>query len=275
MEFRDSKFSVILPILDRDDIVKGFPLAIQSIFNNSIKPDQVLVVVDGLVSESFKAFLKNYEEKYSIEIIWSTRKLGLDKALNLALSKCRNEIVLRADGDDININNRFELQLPYLLSGYDVVGSNIDEYDESGKYISSRIVPQKNEDIKKMIPFRNPMNHMTVGFLKTPVLEVNGYPELFLKGDYGLWIKLFAKNKKFFNLKESLVKATTGSRMIQDRGGLRYIYSEFLLQNYLLKFKLTKIWIALIIFITRSLVFSLPPFLRGFIYKVFLRNKKS
>ena len=65
-------------------------------------------------------------------MVWCPKKVGLDKALNIALSKCKNELVFRADGDDINLKNRFEIQLPFLLSGYDVVGSSIDEYDENG-----------------------------------------------------------------------------------------------------------------------------------------------
>ena len=141
--------------------------------------------------------------------------------LNIALTKCKNDIVFRADGDDINLKNRFEMQLPYLLEGYDVVGSSIDEYDENGNFLSSKIVPSSDADIKKLIPFRNPINHMTVGFKKTAVLEVNGYPKLFLKGDYGLWIKLCASDKKFINLNKSLVKVSAGSRMIRDRGGVK------------------------------------------------------
>ena len=274
MELKNIKFSVILPILERKDIVKGFPMAIESIFQNTLIPDQVLVVVDGLVSKSFKVLIMKLKKKYLFELILLNKKIGLDKALNLALINSRNEIVFRADGDDINIENRFEMQLPYLLSGYDVVGSSIDEYDEDGKYITSKKVPLSNKDIKRLVPFRNPINHMTVGYLKTSVLEVDGYPELFLKGDYGLWIKLLSKNKKFINLEQQLVKVTAGSRMIRDRGGLRYIYSEFLLQKFLLEFKLTNIFIASIVFILRTLIFSMPAIFRTYIYKKFLRKKK-
>ena len=274
MELKNIKFSVILPILERKDIVQGFPMAIESIFQNTLIPDQVLVIVDGLVSKSFKELIMKLKKKYLFELILLNKKLGLDKALNLALFNSRNEIVFRADGDDINIKNRFEIQLPYLLSGYDVVGSSIDEYDENGKYITSKEVPLSNKDIKSLVPFRNPINHMTVGYLKTSVLEVDGYPELFLKGDYGLWIKLLSKNKKFINLEQQLVKVTAGSRMIRDRGGLRYIYSEFLLQKYLLEFKLTNILNASIVFILRTLIFSLPAIFRAYIYKNFLRKKK-
>ena len=67
--------------------------------------------------------------------------------MNLGLLKCRNEIIFRADGDDINKKNRFEVQLPYLLDIYDIVGSYVDEYDENGKYISTRKVPQTDNDI--------------------------------------------------------------------------------------------------------------------------------
>ena len=61
MELKKIKFSVILPILERKDIVKGFPMAIGSIFKNSIVPDQVLVVVDGFVSKSFKGLINTQQ----------------------------------------------------------------------------------------------------------------------------------------------------------------------------------------------------------------------
>mgnify|MGYP000371201490 CR=1 FL=1 len=69
MELKNIKFSVILPILERNDIVKGFPMAIQSIFQNTLVPDQVLVVVDGLVSKSFKGLIMKLKKKYLFELL--------------------------------------------------------------------------------------------------------------------------------------------------------------------------------------------------------------
>ena len=272
---KKNNFSVILPIIDREDIILGFPKALKSIFNNTILPDQVVVTVDGIVSKYFKEIIKRYESKYELEIVWIPSKVGLDKALNLGLLRCRNEIIFRADGDDINNKNRFQVQLPYLMDIYDVVGSNVDEYDENGKYIATRKVPQTDYDISKIIPFRNPINHMTVGFKKSKIMDLGGYPELFLKGDYGLWIKSKAAKLKFINLDRSLVKATAGKRMIKDRGGFRYILSELLLQKYLLKYGLTNIFFAILIFFIRSTVFILPSYLRSFIYIKFLRFNKN
>ena len=275
MDIKNVKFSVILPVLERQDIKLGFSKAIESIFKNTIKPDQVVVTIDGKVSKHFEEILKSYEFKNKLDLVWIPSKVGLDKALNLGLLKCRNEIIFRADGDDINKTNRFEVQLPYLLDIYDIVGSYVDEYDEDGKYISTRKVPQTDKDILKMMPFRNPINHMTVGFKKSQIIKLGGYPELFLKGDYGLWIKLKAANLKFFNIDQSLVKAKTGKRMIKDRGGRKYILSEFFLQKFLLKNGLTNIFLAIVIFFMRSSVFALPENMRSLIYLKFLRSRSN
>ena len=64
----NQKFSVLLPVLDRKDIVNGLPKALESIFNNSLEPDQVLITIDGLVSDSFKEILKKLQKKYSFEL---------------------------------------------------------------------------------------------------------------------------------------------------------------------------------------------------------------
>ncbi len=274
MYLKKIKFSVLLPILERKDIIDGFPKALESIFKNTILPEQVVVTIDGKVSSSFRNLIIKYGDKYNLDLIWIPQKVGLDKALNIGLKKCRNEYIFRADGDDINHKNRFKEQLPFL-DLYDVVGSYIDEYDEMGNYISTRCVPIFDEEILKMMRFRNPMNHMTVAFKKSKVLEVGGYPNLFLKGDYGLWIKLKSANLKFFNLDKSLVNAFTGKRMIKDRGGIRYIISELLLQKFLLQNGLTNLFFAFFIFLLRSLVFIFPAFLRSLFYKYFLRSKKT
>lgn len=275
MNLKKIKFSVLMPILERDDIIKGFPFAIESIISNSLLPDQVLVVVDGPVSRSFKYLIENYKNKYSLDLLWIPKKVGLDKALNLGLLKCKNEIIFRADGDDLNHEKRFEIQLPYFFCSYDIVGSDIDEFNELGEYLSSKKMPTSNKEIYKMISYRNPMNHMTVAFKKSKVLSVGGYPELFLKGDYGLWIKLMNRKMKFINIQKSLVRATTGERMINDRGGIKYIISELKLQKFLLKYGLTNIFQALIVLFIRSLLFILPYNIKNKIYMHFLRTLKD
>jgi len=274
MTLSNKKFSVLLPILEREDIVNGFPNALKSIFSNTLIPDQVVVVVDGKVSTSFRKLILSLKSKYLLDIIWTNKKVGLENALNIGLPKCKHDFIFRADGDDINHKYRFEKQLPFLLNGFDLVGSNIDEYDENDNFIATKKVPLSLSKIIKTIPFRNPLNHMTVAYKKNVVLELGGYPSLFLKEDYGLWIKFIFYKKNIKNIDRSLVKAITGRRMIKDRGGLRYIYSEFLLQKFLLSFGLTNIVLSCFVFLSRSLIFILPAGIREVFYSKFLRNKK-
>ena len=195
MNLSNKKFSVLLPILEREDIVNGLPNALESIFSNTLVPNQVLVVVDGKVTSKFRKLILSLKRKYLLDIIWTNKKVGLENALNIGLPNCKNNLIFRADGDDINHKNRFEKQLPFLLNGFDLVGSNIDEYDEDDNFIATKKVPLSLQNIIKYLPFRNPFNHMTVGYKKNVVLELGGYPSLFLKEDYGLWIK-FIYHKK-------------------------------------------------------------------------------
>ena len=69
MKFKNIKFSVILPILERKDIIEGFPYALESIYKNILKPDQVIVVIDGLVSSYFKEQIFIFEKKYSLDLL--------------------------------------------------------------------------------------------------------------------------------------------------------------------------------------------------------------
>ena len=148
MDLEKIKFSVLLPILDRPDIEDGFPLAVKSIFSNTLIPNQVVVVVDGPVNDQFKKVISKFKKNFNLDIIWNEEKIGLDKALNIGLLKCKNDFIFRADGDDINLHYRFEKQLPFLIDGYDVIGSNIDEFDNKGSYLFSRLVPQTDKEIK-------------------------------------------------------------------------------------------------------------------------------
>ena len=46
MDIKNVKFSVILPVLEREDIILGFPKALESIYQNTIKPDQVVITIE-------------------------------------------------------------------------------------------------------------------------------------------------------------------------------------------------------------------------------------
>jgi hypothetical protein len=113
---------------------------------------------------------------------------------------------------------------------------------------------------------------MTVCFKKNAVVTVGGYPNLYLKEDYGLWALLINKGYIFGNLNEILVHATTGDDMFKRRGGIRYIISEINLQYFLYKNNINGALLSIVIFFLRSSVFLLPHFIRRYFYLKFLRK---
>ena len=100
-------------------------------------------------------------------------------------------------------------------------------------------MPSTNSEIKKYLKSRNPINHMTAFYKTDLVKKVGGYPNIYKREDYGLWIKLTNYGATFYNINETLVKVDAGDSLYKRRRGFRNITAEFDLQflSYKLKLK--------------------------------------
>ena len=128
------------------------------------------------------------------------------------------------DADDVCRKDRFERQLKIFEKNKNIaiVGSNIDEYDDSMTvFIGNRIVPENDDDIKLFLKKRNPFNHMSVMFRKDAVINVGGYLPMEGFEDYYLWCRLL-KEYDGYNIQESLVKVRGGDSMYRRRSGKNY-----------------------------------------------------
>jgi hypothetical protein len=269
------KFCVLMPIFQRDDIYKIIDKAILSIFKNSIIPNQFIIIVDGPLKNKFIKKIYFYKKKYKIQIIWLKEKSkGITLPLNEGLSKVETPFVARADGDDINELNRFERQISYAKKGYELIGSNIMEIDLKGKILSKKKMPEKFIDIKRYSKIRNPFNHMTVFFKKDLAIKYGGYPDLYLKEDYGLWLKFIKNNRKIININATLVRATTGEDFyINRRSGLGYVKSEYGISKYLFNLKINNLFETIIILMLRVSFILLFSKIKKIFYLKFLRAK--
>ena len=130
-------------------------------------------------------FLKKLSKKKLVRIIFK-KKIGLSKILNYGLKISKYDLVIRADSDDINHNNRFK-EMVRFFNKYkpDILGSNISE-SFNGKKITKKMPEIPN--IWHLL-FYNPINHMSVIYNKKKILKLGGYPEIKFKEDYALWIK--------------------------------------------------------------------------------------
>ena len=272
----DVKFSVAMCVYEKDN-AEWFKTAIESILNQSRKPNEIIIVVDGPVPENVEDVLRFYETDEIIKIIRFSENRGHGEARRAGIDSCNNELIAIMDSDDISLPNRFEKQLSVFNKDtlIDIVGGNITEFvDSPDNVIGRRVVPASDEEIKQYMKTRCPMNQMTVMFKKHSVQSVGGYIDWYCEEDYYLWIRMAIANMKFANIQDNLVNVRIGKEMYKRRGGWKYFKSEVKIQKYMLKNKIINVFIYCSNVIKRFIVqVLLPNRLRGWIFKKFAREK--
>lgn len=269
-DLKKKDFTVLLPIYQRNDLYDNFSEVLNSIYGNTIKPNDLIVLIDGCINDDFKNKIKREQLRYNFKILWSD-KIGLAKILNKGINEVKTTWIARMDGDDVCTSDRFEKSLEFINQGFDLFGGQIVEKENKSKNIFLKKVPLESKDIKKMFKFRNPFNHMTVFYKTSLALEAGGYPDLHLKEDYAFWCVLTRMNIKIGNMKDIVVKANSDGLYIR-RGGLEYLKSEYKLQKLLIKFGFTNYLIAAFVLLLRCGVYVLPSYFKEIVFKKFLRR---
>lgn len=266
----------VLMALYKGDSADLFIKAVESVLNNILLPNQFIIVIDGPLSSQLEKVVLDFGiKKYQIEFIRLTECSGLANALNYGIKYVRHEWIVRADADDINLPDRF-LRLAYASRNnpsLQLIGSNILEMDRQGRPIAIRDMPKSQSDIRKYSRMRCPFNHMSVAYRCTAVLNCGGYPNIYLKEDYGLWALFLKRNYSVENISNVLVHASAGIDMYSRRGGWRYAKSEINLQKLLVSANLKGNITAIFHGIIRAIFFIIPSRCRGFIYINYLRKK--
>ena len=271
----DLNFSVSMCVYGKDD-PNWFRTAVDSILNQTAKPSEVVLVVDGPVPDDLNRAIKTYEAMPLFRVIRFAENKGHGEARRAGLAACTYELVAIMDADDISVPCRFEKQLAVFETSpeTDIVGGYITEFiDSPSNVVGKRIVPLKNDDICKYMEDRCPMNLVTVMFKKTSVQQVGGFIDWYCEEDYYLWIRMYLAGMRFANVPETLVNVRVGSEMYRRRGGWKYFKSEVKLQKYMLKNKVIGIGTFLINVSKRFIVqVLLPNRLRGWVFQKFARK---
>lgn len=230
----NTAFSVLLSVYSKENPEYLYS-ALNSIWENqNLKPSEIVIIKDGPLTEELDKVIETLSKIAPIKCHSLDKNYGLGIALAKGLIVCSNEIVARMDSDDIASPDRFIKQLQYIKENPEItlLSSNIAEFEENISIIRSiRKVPQAHKEIIQFAKRRNPMNHMTVMFRKSAVLDAGNYLPFHGYEDYYLWVRMLQKGYKAANLKEHLVYARIGNNMIARRQGLRFFKEELRLQK--------------------------------------------
>ncbi len=248
--------------------------ALSSINSNSLPPVEIILLQDGDVSPDLSAVVESYRGDVPLRLIRLSNNGGLGRALNIGIRSVTSEFVIRFDADDYSLPNRFELIMRILSAGYDLVGSQVIEHNGPDFPKTVRSAPAEESEIRSYLRYRSPFNHNTVGFRVSAVRSVQGYPDIRLREDYGLWARLIASGSRVCNIDQVLVEASAGDSLIRRRGGLSSVISEIELQKLMISLGIQSHASAALIGTLRSTIFLLPVFIRRYIYLWALRRSE-
>ena len=231
-----ARFSVLLPVYHRDQ-----PAFLRRAFDSvtveqSLPPDEVVVVRDGPVGPELAALLSELAttSPVPVVVVELPKNIGLARALEEGLGRCTHEIVARMDADDISRPERFGVQVPLVAAGVDIVGSAIEEFGDEGRVQDARAVvrtpPLSAQEIAAAARFHSPFNHPSVVYRRSAVVAAGGYQDLPLMEDYWLFVRMLHNGAVAMNVPDPLVLYRVGAGAYARRGGRQLLRSELALQ---------------------------------------------
>ena len=248
-------------------------LALDSMINQTVKPDEIILVEDGPLTDELYKVVEEYKDHLTIVI--NEKNLGLGLALNEGLKACRNALVARMDTDDISKSDRFEKQLrrfeekPELV----IVGSYIDEFvDTPDNVISQRRVPTDSQSIYNYAKKRSAFNHPTVMYRRSAVLAEGGYNDLKRNQDVDLFGRMLFKGYKAENIDEALLWFRSSDELAVRRKSWENTKSYIATIKKFWKMGYSSFFDFAMVAIAQTGVFIMPAKLQNWIYKTFLRK---
>ncbi len=265
------KYSVLMSLYKKEN-PEYLRIAIDSMLNQTVAPDEIVLVEDGPLTDDLYAVLDEYPMLHRVK---NEINLGLGLALNVGLKECRNELVARMDTDDCSKPERCEKQLqrflekPYLA----IVGSHIDEFiGDTSNVISKRIVPTTSEEIYKFAKKRSAFNHPAVMYSKTAVLENNGYADLKRNQDVDLFGRMQFNGNKAENIDEALLWFRSSDELAKRRKSWQNTWSYIATIRKFWKMGYSSFADYAIVGIAQTGMYLMPIKLQNYIYKNFLRK---
>ena len=265
-------FSVILPVYKNDN-AEYFNEALKSLFSQTLKADEIVVIKDGPVTTEIDEVLNAWKKEMpELNILALPKNVGLSAALNAGINIAKNEWLARMDADDICKPYRFEKQLELINKNpnLSILGSWIAEFEEDPKQTTAvRKLPEKHLDIYNYAKWRCPFNHMTVMYKKSVLKKLGNYKNYGAVGDdYELWARFLVNGYKSANIQESLVDARTGKDFFEKRRrGFKYFKNEVREINDLYKLGLINLLQYCFHFSMKAVVRLSPPVIVKLIYK--------
>ena len=269
-------YSVIMSVYNKVN-PEHLKISIESILDQTYKTNEFILIKDGPLTKKQEDVINTLvkDNQNLFKIVEFKENKGAGEAYNKGIDLCSNKWAAIMDSDDYAVKDKFEKQINYLKnnSNLDAIGSNAIEFiDNIENEISTRIMPESNNEIIEFAHGRCPLIQPTVIFKVESVKKAGSYQHSPLTEDYDLYIRMIQNGCTFYTYQEVLYYVRTSEDFFKRRGGLKYLkpilgfkYKHFKSGFFTLKQFLKTACSSFIVSI-------MPNFLRAFVYKKFLRN---
>jgi len=199
------KISVIMGVYNpkSEKILRN---SIYSILNQTFSDFEFIICDDDSNYETKNWLSKIKLEDKRIVLLENKKNLGLAYSLNKCFYVSKGKYIARQDADDLSVKYRLRRQFDFLENNlnFAMTGSCIKYFNEHGIYSSFRYpeYPQKNDFL-----FVSPFNHGSIMIRREVLKLLDGYrvgKETLRCEDYDLFMRLYAKGYKAYNIQEFL-----------------------------------------------------------------------
>ena len=270
------KYSVLMSLYKKEK-PEYLCLALDSMINQTIKPDEIVLVEDGYLTPELYAVVNEYQTNYQelIHIVVNEKNMGLGLALNVGLKECRNELIARMDTDDVSKPYRCAKQLKKFEEKPElsIVGSHIDEFvGDIANVISARRVPISTEEIYEFAKRRSAFNHPAVMYRKSKVLEQGGYADLKRNQDVDLFGRMLYAGCKAENIDESLLWFRSSDELAKRRKSWENTWSYIATIKNFWKMGYSTFWDYAMVAVAQTSMYLMPVKVQNLVYKKLLRK---
>ena len=272
-------YSVLMGLYHKDS-PEFLRVAIDSMLNQTIPPEEYFIAVDGPIGEELQEVLNDYRKRYGdlFTIYYHPENRGIGAILGEVLPLCRNEFIARMDADDYSVPERIEKEAAVFEEHpeYDWVGSNVDEFhDDISRPVSHVIMPETHEEILKFARRRCPFRQPTLLVRKSAVIDAGGYRDFHRHEDYDLIVRMLHNIRgggKGYNLQEVLVYVRISKDFYRRRGGLQLALENLKVKAEFLRKGFISYSDFIISGLGQAVIALMPSFFIEWFYKKFLRK---
>ena len=187
---------------------------------------------DEIHTSILKRMLNQFEKTTRFtKVVYSENdgNKGIGYTLNRGVLMCSHEIIIKMDSDDIMVPTRIEKQIKYMMENPNIkiCGSQIQMFDDNMNNRGLTNHPSMSWEEYKKNPKHWFVNHPTLCYIKSAILEVGNYNDSLrnhhgnddLTHDFDLQLRMLKKYGYIYNFPEHLLNYRLHDKQVTHNGG--------------------------------------------------------